>query len=57
MGSVWVLFLLSAHSKATHLAYFAGSPYHVYNYTYLMLTNCIGSSCNSDCFLAKLLPI
>ena len=57
MGSVWVLFLLSAHARPIYLTYFYRQSinrlYHGYNYSYLMLTDFIGSSYMIDIFTEK----
>ena len=54
MCSIWVVvFLLSAHTKLIYPTHFADSPYvRMTNYSYLMLTNFIGSSYRKD-FVAK----
>ena len=55
------IIFLSAHTRPIYPSYAfcrqpIYSPYHGYNYSYLMLTNFIGSSYMRD-FFAMMLPI
>ena len=52
------IILLSAHKRPIYPTHFADSPfiyspYHGYNYSYVMLTNFIGSSYRNSFFLQK----
>ena len=55
IAELWVVY---GYYSYLYLIHFAGrySPYHGYNYSYLMLTNIISSNYMSDCF-AKMIPI
>ena len=60
MGSVWV-YLQSAHAYKIYICHLCClqpicSSYHVYDYSYLMLTNCMGSN-YMGIFSAIMLPM